>query len=118
MGNNENSLTLIPLIFPPKMLSAYYVCCIYSKVLKTSLISEANTMNPDQTAPNLVLREQSDLGQYCLQYSLPMYSADDKCANGGKRVKALTYLYIKVIMLRPNKKISVFLTGNRSENFR
>ena len=28
---------------------------------------EANTMNPDQTAP----WEQSDLGPYCLQYRLP-----------------------------------------------
>ena len=52
MGNNDKKLTLNPLIFfVPKMLSAYYVCCIYSKVLKTNLITEANTMNPDQTAP-------------------------------------------------------------------
>ena len=33
-----------------KMASAYYVCCIYSKHT-SDLIMEANTMNPDQTAP-------------------------------------------------------------------
>ena len=35
-------------------------------------------MNPDQTAP----REQSDLGPYGLQYSLPKFTnigADDNC---------------------------------------
>ena len=32
------------------MLSAYYVCCIYSYALQTSFITEGNTMNPDQTA--------------------------------------------------------------------
>ena len=46
-----------------------------------------------------------------------MYSPDDKCVNGGKRVKVLTYLYIKVIMLGSNKKNKCVL-GNRSENFR
>ena len=35
----------------------------YSSVLQTRFIMEANTMNPDETAP-----EQSDLGPYCLQY--------------------------------------------------
>ena len=30
---------------------------------------EANTMNPDQTAP----WEQSDLGTYCLQFRLPKH---------------------------------------------
>ena len=34
---------------------------------RVDFIMEANTMNPDQTAP----WEQSDLGPYCLQYRLP-----------------------------------------------
>ena len=32
---------------------------------RLDFIIEANTMNPDQTAP------KSDLGPYCLQYMLP-----------------------------------------------
>ena len=32
-------------------LSAYYICCVYSNALQTNSITEANTMNPDQTAP-------------------------------------------------------------------
>ena len=35
------------------MLSAYYVCCIYSNALKNIFAMVANTMNPDQTAPKL-----------------------------------------------------------------
>ena len=31
---------------------------------------EANNMNPDQTAPKGLPREQTDLGTYCLQYRL------------------------------------------------
>ena len=34
---------------------------------RLDFIMEANTMNPDRTAP----LEQSDLGPYCLQYGLP-----------------------------------------------
>ena len=30
---------------------AYYVSCIYSIALQNNFIMEANTMNPDQTAP-------------------------------------------------------------------
>ena len=38
-------------------------------VLRPDFIIEANTMNQDQTAPKQSdLPEQSDLGQYCLQY--------------------------------------------------
>ena len=33
------------------MLSAYYICCIYSNALQNTFVMEANTMNPDQTAP-------------------------------------------------------------------
>ena len=35
-----------------KMLSAYCTCCMYLNALKTNMIMEANTMNPDQTAPS------------------------------------------------------------------
>ena len=38
--------------FVQKMSSAYNICCIYSNALQTNFIMEANTMNPDQTAPN------------------------------------------------------------------
>ena len=38
-------------IFVQKMPSALYICCIYSNVLKIYFITDANTMNPDQTAP-------------------------------------------------------------------
>ena len=41
------------------------ICCIYSNALQTNFI---NTMDPDQI--RLLLREQSDLGPYCLQYRL------------------------------------------------
>ena len=40
-------------------LSAYNICCSYSKTPQNTLTMRANAMNPDQTAP---LREQSDLG--------------------------------------------------------
>ena len=41
-------LTLILLLFfCPKMA----ICLIYSNAIKTNFIMEANTMNPDQTAP-------------------------------------------------------------------
>ena len=43
------------IIFVKKILSAYYICCIYSDALQNSFAMEANTMNPDQTAPlNLI----------------------------------------------------------------
>ena len=32
-----------------KRLSTYYVCCIYSNALQANLITEANTINLDQT---------------------------------------------------------------------
>ena len=38
-------------IFVLKMLSAEYVCCIYSNAFYTILIMEATNMDPDQTAP-------------------------------------------------------------------
>ena len=33
-----------------KMLSAYYVYCIYLTTLQNNFIMDANTINPDQTA--------------------------------------------------------------------
>ena len=65
----SQSLTLVPplFFFVLKTLSALYVCCKYSNAFRLNFLMEANTMNPDQTAP----WEQSDLGPYCLQYRLP-----------------------------------------------
>ena len=37
--------------FPLKMWSAYYICCMYSNALQNTFTMEANTMNPEQTAP-------------------------------------------------------------------
>ena len=34
-----------------KMLSAVYICCFYSNALQNAFAMEANTINPDQTAP-------------------------------------------------------------------
>ena len=33
------------------MLSAYYVCCIFSNEIQNTFTLEANTMNPDKAAP-------------------------------------------------------------------
>ena len=84
------------------MLSAFYICCIYSSALQTSFFMEANTKNPDQTAP---------LGPYCLQYSLPknikqMREQMTKVVTGGKRVNRYQ-VYIqnsKTCIKRPLKK--------------
>ena len=72
--------------FAKKRSSAHYVCCICSNALKTNFIMEANTMNPDQTAPiRLLPKEQSDLGPYCLLNMPPKYlsrresRSDDNC---------------------------------------
>ena len=60
-----------PAIFFFLKMFAYYVCCTFSKALRNIFIMGANTMNTDQTAPNL--REMSDLSSYCLQYRLSKY---------------------------------------------
>ena len=39
----------LPIFSVLKMLSAYYVCCIYSDALQISSFMRADTMNPDQT---------------------------------------------------------------------
>ena len=41
--------------------------CMYSNALQTNFIMDANSMNPDQPR-RLLLKEQSDLGPYCLQF--------------------------------------------------
>ena len=43
--------TLILLVFFVQKCCLLYLCCIYSNALQTNFIIEANTMNPDQTAP-------------------------------------------------------------------
>ena len=48
------------IFFVLKMLSAFYVCCIYSSALQTTLC----------TLIRMFPWEQSDLGPYCLQYRL------------------------------------------------
>ena len=48
--NSYIELILMLLIsFCPEK-NAYYICGIYSNALQTKFITEANTMNPDQTA--------------------------------------------------------------------
>ena len=61
------------IIFPKNVIGL--LCTCTSNALKTNFITEANTMNTDQTAPLRlsVLREQSDLGPYCLHYRPPKY---------------------------------------------
>ena len=61
-------LALSPSLFCPENVVCFNVCCIYciySSALQTKLFSRSKNMNPDQTAPK---EQQSDLGQYCLQY--------------------------------------------------
>ena len=38
---------------------------------RLDLFMETNNMDPNQTAPSVALREQSDQCSYCLQYRLP-----------------------------------------------
>ena len=54
-----------PLYFILNILSAFYICCIFSNSLQTRFFNmEANNINPESW-------EQSDLGPYFLQYRLP-----------------------------------------------
>ena len=46
-----NFVTIILQITCPENV-CFHVCCIHSIALQTNFITEANTMNPDQTAPN------------------------------------------------------------------
>ena len=49
------------------MLSALLFAAYIQVHFRLNIIMEANTMNPDQTAPKM---EQSDLGPCCLQYTI------------------------------------------------
>ena len=46
--NIDFSLTLMTICFVSKMLSAYYICCIYSSAFQTNFITKPNTMNPQK----------------------------------------------------------------------
>ena len=48
------------------MSFAYYVCCIYTNAHPTNLITEANAMNPDQTAPKGAVSSGSILIEICM----------------------------------------------------
>ena len=51
------------------MSSGFHVCCLYSNALQAKFI----------------LREQSDLGSYCLQYRPPKYIRRREGGRGGGR---------------------------------
>ena len=53
-------------LFVQKMPFAYYICCTYSNALK-KISSQKQTL---WTLIRLLLREQSDLGPYCLHYKM------------------------------------------------
>ena len=59
-----------PLFFVPKMLPAFYICCMYSSVLQTRFLSWKQSI---WALIRLLSLELSDLGPYCLQssYRLP-----------------------------------------------
>ena len=60
---------------------------------------QANIMNPAQTAP---LREQSDLGSYCLQYKLPKYMGRENmtvAANGYKGLLVINHNIVGIALL-------------------
>ena len=51
-AREKRVLSIITLmLFEVKISSAYYVCCIFSNAIQNTSTTEANTMNPDQTAP-------------------------------------------------------------------
>ena len=55
-------LTLNPAIIVMIMLSALYFYCIYSSVLRLDFILKATTMNPDQTAPLILVHIVCNIG--------------------------------------------------------
>ena len=64
------------------MWSVYVVCWIFLQTFETYFCIQANSVDPDQTAPRgairLLLEEQSDLGPHSLQKRLLKSQADDK----------------------------------------
>ena len=59
-------ITLFPGIFFPENVACFLPLLHIQVHSRLDFSMEANTMNPDQTAPL-----ESDLGPYCLQYRLP-----------------------------------------------
>ena len=54
------------------MLSVYVVCWIFLQTFQTYFCIQANSVDPDQTAP------KGDLGPHCLQSWLLKSQAEDK----------------------------------------
>ena len=52
----------------------YVICWIFLQTFQTYFCIQANSVDPDQTAP----KEQSDLGPHCLQKWLLKSQAGDK----------------------------------------
>ena len=67
-----------------KMLSAYYICCIYLTALQNNFIIDANTINPDQTATKsgFIL-----LAKLATKLHKQMREQTAFVVNGGKRVE-------------------------------
>ena len=66
------------------MSSVYVVCWIFLQTFQTYFCIQANSVDPDQTAPlliRLLLKEQSDLGPHCLQKWLLKSQADEKAGD-------------------------------------
>ena len=72
-------LTLIlSIFFFLKVLSAYYICCLYSDAFRTTIIMYQTLW----TLIRLLPLEQSDLGPLCLQlYATEVHYADEKAGN-------------------------------------
>ena len=68
------------------MLSVYVVCWIFLQSFQTYFCIQANSVDPDQTAPK---KEQSDLGPHCLQKWLLKSQADDKADDSGCDIGSL-----------------------------
>ena len=80
------------------MLSAEVVCCKLLPNITDKLSLEANSVDPEQTAP---IKEQSDLGPHCLPWRLlKHFSRREKqttfVAIGTLRVKALHTVWHQV----------------------
>ena len=63
------------------MSSVYVICWIFLQTFQIYFCIQANSVDPDHTAPLLLLEEQSDLGPHCLQNWLLKSQADDKDDN-------------------------------------
>ena len=86
------------------MPSVYIVCWIVLLTLQTYFCIQANSVDPDQTAP-----EQSDLGPHCLQKCLLKSQADDKADNYCKGLNPQQES-VWLIFLLPSQKFDVLVT--------